>query len=343
MNSLIDINEAKKARTPRKKARWGRMIFFFLLLVAFIMLLATIVRYVSFLGLDMTAVEERTVFGTAPCEVIVVRAEYPITVGASGNFTPEAEEGAKVHAGIRIGSVSGENGETAVYADRSGLVLYDLDGWEMLSPYSMFSTAWQSVFAAMRGDEQEPAEAEAPEIPEQAQDRQVAKLLDNLERTYICVYAAEDISPYLHDEDILYLGFPELGDDTTIEARLVIPEDYEEDEDEEKADVLARLIRESDHYYVARLITEDNAFQSMRYTEATLKGETFSGLSVPASAIVQDAQGNTGVFVSNKRKLAYTEVTVLYKNDDMAIVEGLKNTDEVAASPQHAHEGQKIY
>jgi len=194
----------------------------------------------------------------------------------------------------------------------------------LFTPETMFSVQWPQVFADFESDEKEPVAS----VPENiGAGRAVGRLVDNLSPVYAVISLGEaQLADYL-DEDKLDIVFPELSSDTVITGYLTEEEDAPLDQ----------------RYVAVRLDTNDPFFYSVRYQKVMLHGEDRSGLSVPASALVVVEDGKTGVYVSKRQVLDFKEITVLYRNEELAIVDGLKSTDKVASDPSGAKEGQKIY
>lgn len=340
---IIDINEAKKKYAPKRRWRWPRVILCVAVLIILIMLISAAVRYFSYLGLHLTPVEQARIELTIPSKVVVIRAETVVSAPTAGEFVPAASDGEKVHSGTLLGNIITETGSKSVTADRSGLVYYQLDGWEdVLLADELLAIDWTAVFDRMYEDEQavQPLTAEPDNI---GSDRPVARIVDNLEPVYLCVYVEEDVRSYLHD-DKLYLRFPQIeGDTAVIRAALVLDGELEAAVQQNDDLPLSDIIPEQTHYLTARVLNGNSYFDTFRYVDATVIGETISGISVPVSALTNNEEDGAGVYVSKRKTLEFREVTVIYQNDEIAIVDGLSATDIVAADPRHARAGQKIY
>ena len=315
---------------PRRRIDLKKSLLLAAAFILFLIIFVNAVRYITYLGLDMTRAEQMEISTSVPCEVAIIRTETLITAPTVGEFVPAVTEGTKVHNGTVIGNMNFENSSAAVSATRSGLVFFDTDGWEnVLTPDTMNSLDWASTFAALSQDKQAATSSETV-ADDQAAGRNVARLMENLAAPYICVHVEGDVTEYVQDENKLYLRFEELGDE-------VIKTKFQQNEDGEYD------IRPADHYYVLRMITDNSMFNTFRYGPAELLGESKSGIAVPVTAVTKSKDGKTGVYISNKKKLIFREVEVQYKNEEFAIVDGINVTDDVAADPRHARVGKKIY
>ena len=143
---------------------------------------------------------------------------------------------------------------------------------------------------------------------------------------YLCLEVEDSILPYLN-EGRVDLRFAELPEGYTLRGSI---DDYES-------------LTANDRYILVRIGIEEPLLNELRYGSAEVVGETISGVMIPKSSLVTDEQGNSGVYIKDRKKLAFCEVEVVGEGEDAVIVEGISATDIVAANPTHAKVGQKVY
>ncbi len=314
------------SKLPRK---WRGIDYIAAVIVLAIVLFALVaaVNYIKFLRLDMVRAEQKTELIAADAKVIVIRNEKPVKGLSSGYFAPLLEEGEKVKTGGAIGYLNDDSGKsTAVTADIGGLVYYQLDGWEeLLNPDNILSIDWPSVFEQFAEQEQASEELSHP-VENLGAGRSVAKIIDNLTVPYFCFYVTEDISEFINDNRIKVL-FEDIEAANTLWLNL--------EENDEMAN--------SSHYIVASYKVDEPFFHDYRYGNAKIIGETISGIAVPATAIFTNEQGKTGVFLRSRKQIVFREVTLLYEDEEIALVQELTATDMVVTNPERAKEGQRVY
>ena len=319
---------------PKRRWHKGHLLIAAIILGIVIFLLVTLISFINYLRLDMVRAELGTIDTSFKCPVVIVRSESVIYAPDNGQFVPTVESGQKVRAGSIIGYMTTDTdqnidtGSTAVTTDIGGLVFYDLDGWEeLLTPDNILSVDWQEIFAQMSDENTESADSVEETAPANlGTGRKVARVVDNLAAIYVCLLAEEDITPYLNDGRIR-LRFDGLPEGYTLTGYV------------NEADT----ITSEDKYIIASINIEDAFLNELRYGEAEVVGETTSGIEIPKSAITTNDEGQTGVYIKDRKELAFCEVEVLGESEETVIVEGISATDMVASNPSSAKVGQKVY
>lgn len=292
-----------------------------------------LVRYVSYQRIDMVRVAQSSVEATLDCEIAVLRNETLVYAPTDGDFQPAAAAGSKVKEGGLLGFMSTSqkdglaSGGQPVYAPQGGIVYYDLDGWEsILTAAEPLAHDWAEVFGQLRDGQAVLASAAEGGLENQGKGRRIARLVDNLAANLICVAVGGDLSPYVQDDSIKIRLHKS---DTAKTLRVEI-------------DDTATTAGDA-HYLIAAIDYDETYFYDFRYQNAEIVGDQISGIEVPLSALTENEAGETGVLISKSKKLVFRQVTVLYQGEDIALVEGLQVTDQVASRPQYAKPGQKIY
>ena len=63
-------------------------------------------------------------------------------------------------------------------------------------------------------------------------------------------------------------------------------------------------------YIIVRIGVEEPLLNELRYGQVEVIGQTVSGVEIPKSAVTTNEEGQTGVYVKDKKKLAFCEVEV---------------------------------
>jgi hypothetical protein len=315
-----DMKSIEKRKLKRRN-RWADVLAAIILCGALALGLSALRDYMRGQLLSYTNAEEGTITLALPAELLVLRHEYVLHASATGIFTPQVEEGARIKEGTLIGYCGGE----PIYAIKGGAVSYLLDGWESkLQIASLHELDWQQVFSEIKEEQkQEPGQALAVEEETQTGQRTVARVVDNL-LDYTVLLKLQDPHELLTELNRITFCLTEDHTITsTFQERWQTPE--------------------GDVYYIFNKISfkEDILF-SLRYSEAEIIAREVSGVIVPCSAISLDKEGRVGVFIRKKRKLVFIEIEELASKDDISVVSGLDKTAVVVTNPNRARDGQRI-
>ena len=329
MGKIIPITTKN---TPKRHWRKSSLVIAAIVLGIAIFLVVTLVSFINYLRVDMVRANLGTIDTSFECQLVVVRNESVIYAPDYGQFVSTVEAGQKVKAGGIIGYMSADTdsninaGSTAVTTELGGLVFYDLDGWEeVLTPDNLLSVDWQEIFAKMSADDSASDTAEEDVAPANlGNGRKVARIVDNLSDIYVCLSVEEDITAYINS-DTIGLRFADLS--YTLKGYVNEPE----------------ALTSNDRYIIVRIGVEEPLLNELRYGQVEVIGQTVSGVEIPKSAITTNEEGQTGVYVKDKKKLAFCEVEVLGEGEETVIVEGINATDMVASNPGPAKVGQKVY
>ncbi len=82
-------------------------------------------------------------------------------------------------------------------------------------------------------------------------------------------------------------------------------------------------------------------FDRIRWTEATLRYDREQGLIVPADALIQRENIN-GVFINLGGRVVFQPVTIIKRQGDKVLVEGLAPYSQVISKPDMVQEGQRL-
>lgn len=322
--------QADSQTTPKRRRKWRGIDYLVAVVLLVVLIFGAIaaVNYIKYLRLDMVRAENGTATISAAAQVVVIRYETLVYASGSGTFKPTVAAGEKVKAGSIIGYMENSaNNKTVqnISTNIGGLVFYDLDGWEeLLHPDNTLATDWAAVFERLLA-ESEAAAALDSQLDNLGSGRRVARIVDNLSVPYFCFYVEEDISEYINNNKIR-VRFSDMPDTPIITLYLTDSEEQPQG-----------------NYIIAKYSVDEPFFHSYRYGKADIVRETVSGISIPASALFRNQEDIEGVYRQSRKEIAFKEVEVLYNDGEIAIVNGLKATDNVVANPEKARVGQKVY
>ncbi len=298
-------------------------------------------------------------------EAILLRHEYVVTAPAGGIFALSVAEGERVSANALLGymdtnpySDSG-TGKIAVYAPQAGIASTQLDGLEQaLQPKHLKDMDIRTIpdivenFDASQPDEDEtaeasPAEAEgedpvaaaaegetesgAEPVQNGAEDglqgsgEPICKLIDNLAGVYVYF--------------LLPTGTLEGGEEEILGSRLSLGFGEEK---QESGRVQGFVEDEAGQHVLLSILGSDVALgervQTVRYVVAS-----YSGYVIPASALVTNDAGETGVLIGQKQLATFFPVELVAQVGDLCAVEGIEATNRLILNPNRVKIGQRVY
>ncbi len=322
MDKTTSANSA--AKQGRRRPHIVDLAAALVLLAIVVSLLLLGIRYVRSLLLDFSQVEMTTTTVSHPGELVQLRWEYPVPAGYDGVFTAALNEGDRVREGSQIGTIQWEDGELhPVAANHTGVISYAVDGWEeTLRPELAGALDWLAVLSQM--EEDKPAKTEDP--ANLSASRIVAKVVDNLEAPLLFLIA--ETLPDAEEGDAVTFTLTRDAIRNSL-LRAVVQE--------------RGLLPSGQTFLLARLQTTDAQLHVNRFERIDLVEKQVTGLTLPASALVQPEDGKTYVYRCERSSLVREEVEVLYQSERIAVVEGLTIGDVVVTNPELAHDGQRVY
>ena len=316
----MSMQRNRKVGSKRRLQRPVDLLAAVILCLIAVLLFCVVFRYIRYFLVGMEYVEPYSVTEQQTCDLIILRDEYPVSATDNGEFTPSVESGSRVAEGTVIGNTPARQ----VYSPCSGLVYYDVDGWEeILRPELSAEIDWLKVLDMLSSDEQA-VDEDAEEI-QLSSGRAIARIVDNLSSVTI------------------FLRIPSLPLDKEEGSRISFS--LEEGSETVYSAVITEIGQLSDgsNYVLASLSVAAEWVYTQRYTTCYLNGEQISGYSVPASALTTNKEGELGVYCADGLYLEFMPVTVLWQDDKVALIEELSATDRVAMHPAFARAGQKIF
>ncbi|MEG1660932.1 MAG: HlyD family efflux transporter periplasmic adaptor subunit [Clostridiales bacterium] len=299
-------------------------------------------------SLGLQQVSYQTLTEAIPGEFVTIRSEYVILAPEAGEFIPELAEGQRVKKNGSIGYLKKGSADMLVpdtilvYAGESGLISYELDGWEdILRPDTLGQLDWLHLLNLMHGqtkgeDTVKSSVAEqnnelaitdpqaATDVPNVAAGRSLARIVDNLVDYQLFFCADADLSSY--------------QDQSWVELCL----DISENAPKITAKVLQYgVLSDGSNYLLLSVSSTVQALFQQRYHQGQLVGNSHSGVTVPNEAIFT-VDGKNYVYIRKKSVLVQTEVEIVQKTETVTMVTGLNNTAIVVINPGNARDGQEI-
>ncbi|MCR4962254.1 MAG: hypothetical protein K6B40_00050 [Firmicutes bacterium] len=342
-------HQRKRPSKNKKKFKTDKLAVAILAIVAIALAAKLIVTLID-RPLDLVQVENVAVYPNIPGEAVTLRSEYVATAPQAGVFTPSLEPGQRVKKDSVLGSV--QTGDTdapgpsvPVYSPAGGVVFYQLDGWEdTLRPGSEEPLDWLQLLEWMRqryaggaegnaGAGQEEANAGAAEngdVPNMSARRPVARIVDNLLDFQIFFYAGENDVTAMEEGRQVMIRWDKKEEDNEIEDAMTPATIIE------KGD-----LQDGSSFVLLSVSSAEDRLFSQRYALCQLAAEELHGLTVPVSAVFQE-DAKSYVYIRKKNYVTRREVDVVYRDEEIAMVEGLSATDFVVANPGAAREGKQI-
>lgn len=327
-----NIGVDSKQQTKRiKRNRMADLAAALVLFCLVFFVLRTGIVYFRYLALDFATVEPGVYDNLIAADMLTIRSEYLITAPAAGVFVPGVEAGDRVGEGAVIGVMQGEqSGSTRPYeqpvtASHSGIVSFELDGWEESLTQANLESSDLLYLMQSAAEEAVPATSDDG-IDSIASGRPVAKVIDNLVDTHLLLISQASFADIAEKQQISLRFTTERGE-ISLSAK-----PYEQGE-----------LSDSSSYLLATVDGNEETLLNCRYAQVSVVGDSVQGLTIPRSALTADAAGNPGVYRAGLKELMFVPVSVVLELEDEAFVEGLTTGDRIVANPAHAAAGQRIY
>lgn len=264
-----------------------------------------------------------------PAKAYVFRHEYQVLAPSAGEFVASLAEGERVKVHTIIGYIKGAGSKTAVYAPAAGIVSYSLDGMEETMSSENLSRTDLGKIAALFPLAKEKDEKD---FPNQSIGRPVARIVDNLLNYNVLLIV---------DNKTLNEGKIELPEEGSIKFTL-----DDETSSQAKDKVFSASIEQAGSisagaYLLTETSSEESYFLNNRYFAVSLITKSYSGVVVPASAIVEK-DGIQGVYIRNKNILKFQEVEVKGVIGKKAVVKGVEAGTDVVENAGIAKEGRRV-
>ena len=313
------MTEQQRPRKRIRRARWVDIIAALLLLFILYFAGSSLLSFTQYNRLQFGIAQQASMEVKEPAQMLVLRKEHMLRSGVIGEVAPQIQAGERVKDGTVIAHIVTETGvRTALTAKYSGVVSYDVDGWEEHAPGEKPTLKDLDSYFTQLVDVTSADDTE--EIITSNSGR--AKIIDNL-RDYQ-----------------LYLQLPADADIHLLGSKLTM---YLEDGALIKGSIINKLHNDQYHYLVVSVDSSYDVLLNIRNEQVEVVTETVSGIMVPYQAVYLDADGNCGIYYKHKGRLAYTLVEVERDLGEYLQVSGISAGKSIVLNPAKAHVGQKVY
>jgi putative membrane fusion protein len=210
------------------------------------------------------------------------------------------------------------NNASEVFSPRAGMVILQLDGWEMFGPQSSY------VYLDDEEFNQKKTDAKMLSSGEQiARFTPILRIINNYQWYYSTVLLP-DPGKLIAEEARVQLLFS-FAPEQPVQAQKVEVHEREKGEIE----ITWRINQAVGDFYSHRWCTAEIVYDSME------------GVFIPASTILEQ-DGSKGVYTVERGIVTFREVTKLAEQDGLILVEGLDPHERIIARPGRVKEGQRF-
>ena len=319
-------------RTAKKKRKftWTDGVALAVILVVLIAVLTMASRVLSSRSLRVTEAEYQSYTDSIAAEALVIRGEYLLSAPAAGYFKPYYEEGSKVPAGCAIGAMSdeqdGEGKSEVNTGGRSGMLSFQLDGWEEILNADALDSTDRSALIKLYTDGSVDNNA-ADTIDSTAAGRALAKIVDNFQGFHVLVWLDQPPHQYVSNGTVRFTYEKDDGASDVITAEI-----------EENG-----MLDDGGYYLLLNVPSTISDFISLRHLDCTLLGDTCSGVLLPQTAVVEDEAGQTGVWTVSGRQLVFTPITVTGHMNGDYLTDDIREHTLIVTAPAKVRQGMKYY
>ena len=208
--------------------------------------------------------------------------------------------------------------ESAVIAPRSGLVILQVDGWEMFGPKSSYAYLDEVEFSETTSDLQVLSSGE--KITRFAP---VLRIIDNY-KWYYSTVIPPDPGKLIAAEASVQLLFS-FAPEHRLQAHTV----EANERDDGKFEITWRINQAAGDFYNHRWCTAEIIYDSIE------------GIFIPTGTMLEQDE-TKGVYAVERGIVTFREVTLLAEENDYMLVEGLDPYDRIIARPGRVKEGQRF-
>ena len=250
-------------------------------------------------------------------KAVLLMNERVVRAPGTGKLLPVVAEGDRVPVGTLVAQLelmadpAGSSGKIQIKSPSTGIISYQLDGWE--SMYDRYS--WQRVDPSVIFEKLEEGNNIVSGVREDIkQGEPVFKVIDNLANPFLIVQFPQGFKPHIEQNDQLTLTWDKEGTG--------------------KALVIAHH-KKGDHYYAVVELKQARPFPSQRKLDLQLMHILGEGIIIPESALVEQ-EGQTGVYIMSVTGPKYRKVEVTATLNEEAAIQGIVPGVEVVTNPRLA-------
>ncbi len=211
-----------------------------------------------------------------------------------------------------------QNHESVIVSPLAGMVILQLDGWEMFGPKSSYAYPSDEEFSLTKSDLQ--VLSSGKQI---SRFMPLLRIINNYQWYYSSVMPA-DPGKLIAEQTWVELLFS-FAPEKPVKAQKVEVNEREQGDIE----ITWRINQAVGDFYKHRWSTAEIVYDSME------------GVFIPADTMLEQ-DGTRGVFAVERGVVTFREVTELAEKDDFLLVEGLDAYDRIIARPGRVKEGQRF-
>ncbi len=316
---VVQFKRYKLKKTWNKKIKViaGRLFLFSIALAVVIWLGMQLFYFCVFHAIRTIPAELGELTESTGAKAVLLMNESVVRAPGTGKLLPIAAEGERVPVGTIVAQLElmadpvGSGGKIPIKSPSTGIISYQLDGWE--SMYDRYS--WQRFDPSVIFEKLEEGNNIVSGVREDIkQGEPVFKVIDNLANPFLIVQFPQGFKPHIEQNDQLTLTWDKEGTG--------------------KALVIAHH-KKGDHYYAVVELKQARPFPSQRKLDLQLMHILGEGIIIPESALVEQ-EGQTGVYIMSVTGPKYRKVEVTATLNEQAAVQGVVPGAEVVTNPRLA-------
>lgn len=316
---VVQFKRYKLKKTWDKKIKTivGRLVLFFIALGIVIWLGTQLYYFCVFHAIRTIPAELGELTESTAAKAVLLMNENVVRAPNTGKLLPIVAEGDRVPVGTLVAQLelmadpAGSSGKIQIKSPCTGIISYQLDGWESI--YDRYS--WQRVDPSVIFEKLEEGNKIVSGVREDIkQGEPVFKVIDNLANPYLIVQFPRGFKPHIEQNDRLTLTWGEEGTG--------------------KALVVAHH-KKGDHYYAVVELKQARPFPCQRNLDLQVMHILGEGIIIPESALVEK-EGQTGVYVMAVTGPKHRKVEVTAALNEQAAVQGIVPGTEVITNPSLA-------
>jgi len=316
---VVQFKRYKLKKTWNKKIKViiGRLVLFFIALGVVIWLGTQLYYFCVFHAIRTVTAELGELTESTAAKAVLLISESVVRAPGTGKLLPIVAEGDRVPVGTLVAQLelmadpAGNSGKISIKSPSTGIISYQLDGWESI--YDRYS--WQRVDPSVIFEKLEGGNKIASGIREDIkQGEPVFKVIDNLANPYLIVQFPQGFKPHIEEKDQLTLAWEKDGTG--------------------KGLVVAHH-KKGDHHYAVVELKQARPYPTQRNLDLQLMHILGEGIIIPESALVEK-EGQTGVYIMAVTGPKYRKVEVAATLNDQAAVQGIVPGVEVITNPRLA-------
>lgn len=280
-------------------------------------------------ALQLVTVEYGGYTTSAEAQGLVVRGEHLLSASRAGYFIPTAEEGSKVAAGTAVGYMSetaqGASGETVSSGSYSGIISFQIDGWEEILNSEALASSDRSALVQAYEDGSVAANA-ALALESTAASRTVAKVVDNLDGYRMLLWLEAPPHSYVNQGQADLEYTTDAGE--TRALRVGVEENG--------------MLADGRYYLLLNVPSTALELLYARHLSCRLLGASCSGVALPQAAVMFDEAGQASVWLVERNMLRQREVAITGQYGEYYYTNDVKAGARVATNTEKAREGWKL-